>query len=86
MRIFLGIVIAAALLAAGCATSQPIYNVQDAPIIAPPGKNLTMTQVTTAIMRAGTKLGWQMQPERPGRISGRIALRTHTAVIDVEQP
>lgn len=84
MRIFVGILVAAALVAAGCGTVQPIQNVEKAPIILPPGKSVTQQQVTTAIMRAGTRLGWQMQPEGPGRLSGRIALRTHSAVIDVE--
>ena len=35
-------------------------------------------------MRAGSQLGWQMQPTGPGRISGRLALRTHLAVVDIE--
>jgi hypothetical protein len=84
---FLGIVVAAASLVfiAGCGTTvQPIYNVQSAPITAPAGKTLSMTEVQQAILRAGTQLGWQMQPERPGRISGRLALRTHLAVVDIE--
>jgi uncharacterized protein (DUF39 family) len=82
---FAALVVAAAALAfAGCGTIQPVQNVEKAPIILPPGKTVNMTQVTTAIMRAGTRLGWQMQPEAPGRISGRIALRAHSAVIDVE--
>jgi hypothetical protein len=83
---FVGILVAAAalVLAAGCATTQPIYNVQNAPITGPGGKSLSMSEVQTAIMRAGTQLGWQMQPEGPGRITGRIALRTHLAVVDIE--
>lgn len=86
MRIFVGILmmIAAALLAAGCATTQPIYNVQDAPIVAPAGKSYSMSEVQQAIMRAGATLGWQMNPEGPGRITGRIALRNHTAIVDIE--
>ena len=84
MKILVGILIAAAL-ATGCGTtSHPIHNVQNAPIILAPGKTLSMQQITAAIMRAGTRLGWQMNPEGPGRISGRLAVRTHTAVIDVE--
>ena len=84
MRI-VGILIAVVALAlAGCATTQPVYNVQNAPVIPPPGKNLTMTEVNNAIMRAGSQLGWQMQPTGPGRISGRLALRTHLAVVDIE--
>lgn len=81
----IGILVASlALLFAGCGGHQPIQNVEKSPIILPPGKSVTMNQVTTAIMRAGTKLGWQMQPERPGRISGRIELRAHTAAISIE--
>ncbi|HEV3009144.1 MAG TPA: hypothetical protein VGX52_08940 [Burkholderiales bacterium] len=84
MKVFAGILIAAALVAAGCGTTQPIQNVEKAPIILLPGKTVTMQQVTTAIMRAGTRLGWQIQPEGPGRLSGRIALRAHSAVVDLE--
>jgi hypothetical protein len=85
MRFFSILVAAAALVfVAACGTVQPIQNVEKAPIILPPGKSVNMSQVTTAIMRAGSRLGWQMQPEAPGRLSGRIALRTHAAVIDVE--
>jgi hypothetical protein len=84
MRFFGILAATAALGLAGCGTVQPIQNVEKAPIILAPGKSVNMTQVTTAIMRAGTRLGWQMQPEGPGRLSGRIALRTHTAAIDVE--
>lgn len=81
-----GIVLAALALAflGACGGTQPIQNVQNAPIILPPGKKVSMNDVTTAIMRAGTQLGWQMQPEGPGRISGRLALRTHLAVVDIE--
>jgi hypothetical protein len=81
---FIGILIAASALALGaCAGGAPIYNVEQAPIILPPGKNASMNQVTTAIMRAGSSLGWQMQPEGPGRMSGRLNVRGLMAVIDV---
>lgn len=82
---YLAILFAAAVLGlAGCGTTQPIYNVEKSPITGPAGKNLSMTEVQQAIMRAGTQLGWQMQAEGPGRISGRLALRTHLAVVDIE--
>jgi hypothetical protein len=84
---YIGILVAAAALIAlgACGQTQPIQNVENQPIILPPGKKQpNMNEVTTAIMRAGTRLGWVMQPEGPGRVSGRIALRTHTAAIDVE--
>lgn len=80
----IGILVAAAAFALGaCAMTQPVQNVENAPIVLPPGKSVSMNQVTTAIMRAGSRLGWQMQPQGPGRLSGRLALRGHTAAIDV---
>jgi len=84
MRIVGFLLAATALVVAGCATTQPIQNVQNAPVILPPGKSATTTQVGQAIMRAGTQLGWQMEPAGPGRFTGRLALRQHTAVIDIE--
>jgi len=84
MRLVAICLAAAALAFAGCSTTQPIYNVQSAPIMGPGGKSLTMSEVQQSIMRAGSQLGWQMQPEGPGRIAGRIALRTHLAVIEIE--
>jgi hypothetical protein len=74
---------AVAVAAAGC-TSQPIYNVTDAPVTAMSGKALSMNEVQTAIVRAGVPLGWQIAPEKPGRLTGRLALRTHVAVVDIE--
>jgi hypothetical protein len=78
------LLIVAALLLGGCATSERIHNVIDAPIIAPGGKTLSMGQVRTAIERAGRSLGWQLLAERPGLFSGRLALRTHVAVVEIE--
>lgn len=67
---------------AGC-TSAPIRNVADAPIVTGSGKPATADQVRAAIVRAGTNLGWSMAPANPGLVVGRIALRGHTATIDV---
>jgi hypothetical protein len=81
-----GIRLAAAALVfvVGCATTQPIHNVQNAPLVLPSGKSLTMSDVSKAITQAGTSLGWQMEAAGPGRLAGRLALRSHIAVIDVE--
>lgn len=82
MRV-IGILIAASALALGaCAgAGQPIYNVEQSPIVAQ--KSLSMNDVRTAIIRAGSGLGWQMQPEGPGRIKGTLNVRQHMAVIDI---
>lgn len=69
---------------AGCATIEPIDNVVEAPFGLPAGKTLSMGEISKAIVNAGHSLGWSMQPTAPGKISGRLALRTHVAEIDVE--
>jgi hypothetical protein len=78
------LVLSVALAAAGCATQQPIYNVTDAPVMTASGKAPTMSEVQVAIIRAGTALGWQIAPEKPGRLTGRLVLRSHQAVVDIQ--
>ena len=75
------LVIAAATLA-GCAT-QPIMNVDAAPVVAPAGKAVTRDQVRAAIMRAGVALGWQIKDEGANMLVGTLQLRTHTAVVEI---
>lgn len=60
---------------------QPIQNVNDAPIIS--AKPVPATAVKTAIINAGTSLGWQMVEVKPGMIQGTLNLRKHTAVVDI---
>ena len=72
---------AAAALAA--CTIQPIYNVKGAPVETPGGKPPTLAEVEKAVVRAGTALGWKMQPVRPGVMVGTLNLRRHTAIVDV---
>ncbi|HLB16708.1 MAG TPA: hypothetical protein VJM14_17410 [Burkholderiales bacterium] len=72
---------AAAALAA--CTLQPIYNVKGAPVETPGGKPPTLAEVEKAVVRAGSALGWKMQPVRPGVMVGTITLRSHTAIVDV---
>jgi hypothetical protein len=67
----------------GCRTA-PIYNVNDASVVVPAGKQASMSDVKDAIIRAGNKLGWQMTDTAPGDITARIALRTHTATAEVK--
>ena len=43
-----------------------------------------MDEVGRAIVRAGTGLGWQMNQDRPGHMTGRLALRNHVAVVDID--
>jgi hypothetical protein len=81
----IGILLAAAVLVSiGCAHNQPTNNVLNAPFTYPPGKSLTQNEVQRAIITAGNGLGWSMQPTGPGKIGGRLTLRTHVAEVDIE--
>jgi hypothetical protein len=75
--------LAAVAAAALAACVQPIYNVKSAPVEAPGGKPPTMAEVEKAIVRAGSSLGWRMQPVKEGHVVGTLHLRAHTAVVDI---
>jgi hypothetical protein len=83
MRILssLAILLIAASMAA--CTTAPILNVSDAAATSASGKALSADQVRSAIVRAGSALGWQMKDEGPGKLTGRLQLRDHTAVVDI---
>jgi hypothetical protein len=74
--------LALAVALAGC-NSVPILNVNQSPITNAAGKPLSRDQVRAAIVRAGASLGWQMKDENPNVLTGSIALRTHSAVIEI---
>jgi hypothetical protein len=76
------LIIAVVLSFAGC-TSKPIVNVSNEPIVVPSVKTATMDNVRDSIIRAGSKLGWQMTPTSPGVVAGRLSLRDHVAMVDV---
>lgn len=71
---------AAAALALGACTSKPLLNVTDAPVTVS-GKSAD--QVKSAIVRAGTQLGWQIVEVKPGMLMGTLKLREHVAVVDI---
>ncbi|MBT6914673.1 MAG: hypothetical protein HOA38_04475 [Candidatus Marinimicrobia bacterium] len=71
------IVVSLALLV-GCGTA-PVRNVDSAMI---PGEN-SISTVEKAISRAGAGLGWVMTKKSDGNITGKLALRSHLAVIDI---
>jgi hypothetical protein len=77
------IAVIALLFFAGCATTQPVLDVTQSPIAANK-PNPSMDDIRQAITRAGAGLGWQMNPDRAGHITGRLLLRTHVAVVDVD--
>lgn len=70
-----------AILLVGCAPAM-VQNVDNAPVNAS-NANYDLSDVTKAIQRAGTGLGWQMKEQTPGHIVGTLHLRTHMAVVDI---
>jgi len=74
---------ALAVTAGGCARTAPIVNVDNVPVTTPSGHPLTAAQVRSAIVAAGTSLGWRITEAGPGKLEGTLALREHTAVVDI---
>ena len=74
---------AATLAQAGCFRCAPIFNVTDAPVTSASGKALSNDDVKSAIIRAGAALGWQMREVGPGKLTAFIALRSHTALVEI---
>jgi hypothetical protein len=75
--------VAVVLFAGGCANKLPVFNVAQAPVTANKS-NVGTDDVRQAIVRAGSGLGWQMNADRPGHITGRLMLRTHIAIVDID--
>lgn len=46
-------------------------------------QNLSMDNVTKAIIRAGASLGWQMKKVKDGEIIGTLYLRDHMAQVKI---
>lgn len=67
----------------GCRGGGQIYNVKDAPVSTATGKDVTLDQVTKAIVEAGTGLKWSMAVVKPGQIVGTLLVRSHSAVVDI---
>ena len=66
-----------------CRGIAPVYNVEKTPIVASK-PNADLNDVAKAIERAGVGLGWQMRAVRPGMTVGTLALRGHTAAVDID--
>lgn len=71
------------LLAAGCVSTYPVYNVTEKPVVTVAGKTASLEDVGKAITRAGGTLGWQMKQIEPGYILATLKLREHVAIVDV---
>lgn len=64
----------------GC-RSNPVYNVQGAPITIA-GKH-SSKDIEKSVIRAGAVLGWRFKTIKKGHMEGTLTLRKHVAVIDL---
>ena len=71
------------VLFAGC-KAAPTHEVVGAPIPVVGGKPVSMDDVQKAILRGGTRAGWQVLPEASGRLSARYASGQHSATVSIE--
>jgi len=73
--------LAAAVLVLVAACAAPVRNVVSEPVVT--SRDVSLEEVKKAIISAGTALGWKMMPQEDGRITGRLDLRKHTAIVDI---
>jgi hypothetical protein len=71
------------LLLVGCRGGAQIYEVKNAPVPSPSGKELTLEQVRKEIIAAGVAAGWQMTDSKPGEILATYNIRSHQAVVSI---
>ncbi len=81
-RLPLSAILTLLVLFGACSRTVPIYNVVNAPV--DPAADGNMDRVAQTITKAGTSLGWRIQPIRPGLMTGTILVRgRHLAVVDI---
>lgn len=73
--------LAAAVLVLVAACVAPVHNVVSEPVVS--RRDVTQEEVKQAIISAGTGLGWKMMPQEDGRITGRLDIRRHVAIVDI---
>ena len=74
------ILLSTVFIIAGCRTS-PIYNVEAAPLQI--NGSASLSDISSAIRRAGSDLGWVMKETGEGKIVGTLRLRDHMARVEI---
>jgi len=82
-KIVLAAFIVSGALLAGCKTA-PIYEVVAQPLPLPTGKDASLPEIEKAMIRGGSRAGWQVSPEGPGKASARYTQGAHTATVGIE--
>ena len=81
VRTWLALIGLLALALVGC-KSNPVYNIEGAPISASTS-GYSLRDVRDAIQQAGVSLGWQMKDVQPGLIVGTLVVRDHMAQVEI---
>lgn len=66
----------------GCA-KVPIKNMEDLPIAISSGRAVTLEDVRSSIVKAGSELGWEMKAEGPSQLLATLKVREHITVVDI---
>jgi len=80
-NIFTIVVASAFLILAGC-RSNPVLNIENAPITI--AAKHSSADIKKAIVRAGAGLGWNMKAKKSGHIVATLYLREHVAIVDIK--
>lgn len=78
MKKTLGLLLTAMLLAAGCRSLAPVYNVENKTVALASG--VTMEQ---AILAGGAAKRWTMSSVRPGLVKGHLYARGHEVTVNI---
>lgn len=85
-RVIATFLLASAMLAtapAHAGRDAPILNVTDTPVTWLPGVERNEDKVARAIITACARLGWVCSITAPGKITGRLNLRSHQADVRI---
>ena len=81
-KLWITLMISSVLILGGCKLA-PVHNVENAAISATM-KTLSADQISEAIVRAGSGLGWKMHPDVDAKeVIGVLTLRKHMAKVRV---
>jgi hypothetical protein len=77
------LLVSMAVLASPAFAGKPVLNIDNAPVTSTSGKTPPLEAVQKAILVGLTTKGWTGTVVKPGDIKANIAVRTHTAEIEV---
>lgn len=75
------VLICLCFLGAGCKRTVPIQDLSNTSLSA--YGNFTAAQVRDGIIRAGSKIGWQMQEETKGLVVAKWVARDHSLTVEI---